>query len=69
MIQYRIALMMKAVSTSENSASSYQTTRHSIPEDNHRKLWDEKGPQGFRCKVWMKVSMDGREILTRILNK
>jgi hypothetical protein len=30
-----IALMMEAVSTSETSFSSYQTTRRNIPEDSH----------------------------------
>jgi hypothetical protein len=31
----RDALMMEAVSTSEMSASIYQTKRRNIPEDNH----------------------------------
>jgi hypothetical protein len=30
-----IALMMKAVSTSETFFNIYQTTRRNIPEDNH----------------------------------
>jgi predicted lipoprotein with Yx(FWY)xxD motif len=30
-----IALVMKAVSTSETSVSIYQTTRRNIPEDSH----------------------------------
>jgi hypothetical protein len=30
-----IALMMEAVSTSETSVNSYETTGRNIPEDNH----------------------------------
>jgi predicted transcriptional regulator len=30
-----IALMMEAVSTSQTSASSYQTTQRIMPEDSH----------------------------------
>jgi hypothetical protein len=31
----RIALMMKAVSTSETSVNSYETAQGNIPEDSH----------------------------------
>jgi hypothetical protein len=30
-----IALMMKAISTSETSVNFYRTTRRNIPEDSH----------------------------------
>jgi hypothetical protein len=35
---WRLALMMEAVSTSETSASFYQTTRRNIPEYRHLKV-------------------------------
>jgi hypothetical protein len=34
-VDWAIALMMEAVSTSETSENFYKTARHNIPEDSH----------------------------------